>query len=126
MKTGMANENAERHPRRAFTMVELLVVIAIIAILAAILIPVVSFAEEHARGTQCLNNQRQITLGLSMYLNETDGLFPINVSAGTDSDTTNNWVAGMVDYGHPTCSVENIFGQTAHPNGGGCKPAPGR
>ncbi len=61
---------------RGFTLIELLVVIAIIAILAAILFPVFSKAREKARQTQCTNNQRQIALAISMYVQEHDETLP--------------------------------------------------
>ena len=56
-------------------MIELLVVIAIIAILAAILFPVFARAREKARQTSCLNNQKQIGLGLMMYAQDYDEKF---------------------------------------------------
>jgi prepilin-type N-terminal cleavage/methylation domain-containing protein len=66
-----------RAARRAFTLIELLVVIAIIAILAAILFPVFAQARESARKASCLSNFRQIGLGVSMYLQNHDELFPL-------------------------------------------------
>jgi len=61
---------------QGFTLIELLVVIAIIAILAAILFPVFAKAREKARQTQCLNNQRQIVLAVTMYAQDHDELLP--------------------------------------------------
>jgi len=62
--------------RSAFTLIELLVVIAIIAILAAVLFPVFAQAREKARSITCLSNEKQIGLGLVMYLQDYDGSFP--------------------------------------------------
>ena len=63
--------------RTGFTLIELLVVIAIIAILAAILFPVFARAREKARQTSCLNNMKQIGLGLMMYTTDWDDTYPL-------------------------------------------------
>jgi len=62
--------------RYGFTLIELLVVIAIIAILAAILFPVFAKAREKARQTSCLNNLKQIGLGMMQYVQDYDEEYP--------------------------------------------------
>ena len=58
--------------RKAFTLIELLVVIAIIAILAAILFPVLAQAREAAKKSQSINNMKQLLLAAQMYLGDND------------------------------------------------------
>ena len=58
-----------------FTLIELLVVIAIIAVLAAILFPVFAKAREKARQSSCLNNQRQIAVAMTIYLQDNSFTF---------------------------------------------------
>lgn len=61
----------------AFTLIELLVVIAIIGILAALLFPVLSDVKNKAKRTTCLNNVRQINLGIKMYCDDSSDVSPV-------------------------------------------------
>jgi len=66
----------QRHQKCGFTLVELLVVIAIIGVLVALLLPAVQAAREAARRMQCVNNMKQIGLGLMSY-ESAHGEFPM-------------------------------------------------
>ena len=71
--------------KRGFTLIELLVVIAIIAILAAILMPVFAQAREKARTASCQNNLKQIAMGMLMYQQDYDEMFPMGFYGWYDS-----------------------------------------
>jgi len=77
---------------RAFTLIELLVVIAIIAILAALLLPVLGRAKSHALTASCLNNLRQLQICWHEYAHDNhDVMVPNNfvyeVSVGTSNSS---------------------------------------
>jgi len=84
--------------RRAFTLIELLVVIAIIAILAALLLPVLAKAKERSLRIQCLGNLKQLQTGWLMYLGDHNDAMPPNIWDGVPGDdagsAVGSWVVG--------------------------------
>lgn len=65
-----------RRNRLAFTLIELLVTVAIIALLAALLLPALGGTKGRAARTTCLNNLKQINLGVLVYADDHAGLLP--------------------------------------------------
>ncbi|HZR17803.1 MAG TPA: prepilin-type N-terminal cleavage/methylation domain-containing protein [Verrucomicrobiae bacterium] len=61
--------------KEGFTLIELLAVIAVIAVIAAMLLPCLSRARLKAETTVCINNQRQLQIGMILYVQET-GFYP--------------------------------------------------
>src|SRR5690242_14141560 len=59
-----------------FTLLELLVVVSIIGILSALLLPALSRAKTKATLAVCLNNSRQINLGVRLYATDRDDFLP--------------------------------------------------
>jgi prepilin-type N-terminal cleavage/methylation domain-containing protein len=92
-KANAGNALPQRHGC-AFTLTELLVVIAIIAILAALLFPVLSRAKRKAQESKCLNNVKQLSLASFMYVNEHGTPIPYNNSAYPGG----TWMGTFVDY----------------------------
>jgi len=95
---------------RGFTLVELLVVIAIIGVLVALLLPAVQAAREAARRTQCINNLKQIGLGLLNHESSRGKLPPGHIRkviADGNIDSIASWISVTLPYFEQT----NIYTQ---------------
>ena len=90
---------------RGFTLTELLAVLATVVILAVVLVPALAGTKINNRAFQCMNNERQITLGWQMYAADNNDLlppndYPFNVPYRGKSPTVQyalrNWVVGTM------------------------------
>jgi prepilin-type N-terminal cleavage/methylation domain-containing protein len=93
---GCRRKVSRPRPGRAFTLIELLVVIAIIAILAALLLPALAAAKDHALRTQCISNHRQLLLTWTFYQHDHHGRLVSNVRGTPPAGTGLNWVESTV------------------------------
>jgi prepilin-type N-terminal cleavage/methylation domain-containing protein len=83
--SGAATTSTNQHPK-AFSLVELLVVIAVIAILAALMLPVLSRSKEEGRATACISNLHQIGIALQLYVDANNNTLPTMRDAPTDTN----------------------------------------
>lgn len=85
------------HKQDGLTLIELMVVIAVIGILATLLLTAVSQSKRRAQQIQCVNNLRQIGVGLQNFLANNHGYISWFAKAGADYPGT--WIGQMENYG---------------------------
>jgi prepilin-type N-terminal cleavage/methylation domain-containing protein len=87
-----------RSPLAAFTLIELLVVVALIALLMAILLPVLANAKEIAARTKCLVATRQLALAARSYQDDSRTYFPSTLTTPGNLGVQKQLVDGGYTY----------------------------
>lgn len=88
--------------RQSFTLIELMIVILIIAVLAALLFPLLGAVIEGSRNTACQNNLRTMYQGVMAYANDHNGCIP---AASNTADAKKGWTYDLAKYIAPKAFI---------------------
>jgi prepilin-type N-terminal cleavage/methylation domain-containing protein/prepilin-type processing-associated H-X9-DG protein len=110
---------------RAFTLIELLVVVSIVGILASLLLPALARTKAAADTTSCRNNERQIGIGLRLFVDD-NGFYPIHGSWALDpsEDAYHSWYLDLEVYVHDHWPTNNMLGNGTYRAVGGIFACP--
>ena len=104
-----------RNNKKAFTLIELLVVMAIIAVLASLLLPVLSKAKTQSNDAKCMSNLRQCGVALNLYLQDyNDRLFWTSTNVSLEGMDWFVW-AGRTNNNQIGAAQGNLFNGTDRP-----------
>jgi len=92
-----AQKSCRWEQQRAFTLVELLVVVATVAILLLLMLPAVNAARESARRTSCVNNLRQLGIGILTHQSNLGRFPPGQFRVGHNRDIW-GWAVAVLPY----------------------------
>ncbi len=92
-------QSCRKRARAAFTLIELLVVIAIVAVLTAILLPVLSRARQQANVTVTMSNMKQMGAAMLLYVGDNNFLLPNRVQNASGAGVTQDkWPTVLKPY----------------------------
>jgi prepilin-type N-terminal cleavage/methylation domain-containing protein/prepilin-type processing-associated H-X9-DG protein len=88
--------------QKGFTLLELLACVAVITLLVALAMPALANAKAKAKRIQCASNERQIALGLRLYVEDSAGCYPCYAASmnmlGESTNRPDFWDAKLLPY----------------------------
>ncbi len=99
-----------RTPENGFVLIEMIVTVALIALLFAILAPVMAQARLKVTEYDCSNRQRQLGRAILMYTGDCDEGLPVCAAFNRrDNTTIGSWDAGVAPY----ASIRDVIAEPA-------------